>query len=243
MSILGGIARSVVAAVAVVGHNPRTQRGKQHGRTMPGRHTIGVNEASRRYLLYAVLPLWLGAGFADYLFHRRSKIERTSGAHESVIHLLMMTETGIPLLMGLFLEINSLVLLTMMGFFIAHEATAYWDVNYAETRRTVVPNEQHAHSGLEVTLSMLLCMNWEQALALVGRGPERPDFALRFRDPPASPRYIAGILSAVLAFGAAPYLEELVRCLRANPTLEATPQVTSTAAANMPVDASTAPGA
>jgi hypothetical protein len=117
------------------------------------RHSIGVNVATRRYLLYAVLPLWLGAGFADYLFHRRTHIERTSGAHESVIHLMMMAETGIPLLMGLFLEINALVLAMMGALFVAHEATAYWDVNYAETRRTVTPNEQHAHSFLEWFLS------------------------------------------------------------------------------------------
>lgn len=213
------------------------------GQVMPwGQHTVGVNVATRRYLLYAVLPLWLGAGFADYLFHRRTHIERTSGAHESIIHILMMTETGIPLLMGLFLDINALVLAIMGTLFVAHEATAYWDVNYAETRRTVTPNEQHAHSFLEVVpfmaLSMTVCLNWEQTLALFGRGPERPTFALRLRRPPASPAYVAGILGAVGAFGALPYAEELIRCLLANPTFEATPEVTDTAEGNLRVTAS-----
>lgn len=206
------------------------------------RHSIGVNVATRRYLLYAVLPLWLGAGFADYLFHRRTHIERTSGAHESVIHLMMMAETGIPLLMGLFLEINALVLAMMGALFVAHEATAYWDVNYAETRRTVTPNEQHAHSFLEVVpfmaLSMTVCLNWEQTLSLFGLGPQRPKFRLRFREPPASPAYVLGILGAVAAFGALPYAEELIRCLLANPTLEATPTVTNTAEGNLRVEAS-----
>lgn len=206
------------------------------------RHTIGVSTATRRYLLYVVLPLWLGAGFADYLFHRRTHIERTSGAHESVIHLMMMTETGIPLLMGLFLEVNALVLLLMGALFLAHEATAYWDVNYAETRRTVTPNEQHGHSFLEVipfmALSMVVTLNWEQALSLFGRGPERPAFRLRWRRPPVSRAYTLGILSAVGAVGALPYAEELIRCLLANPTLEATPTMTDTATGNLSVEAS-----
>ncbi|MGZ3585148.1 MAG: hypothetical protein ACXVCT_20590 [Ktedonobacterales bacterium] len=72
-------------------------------RLMPfTRRTVGVSVATHRYLLYVVLPTWLAAGFADYLFHRRTKIEQTSGPRESLIHWLMMTETGIPVLMGLF---------------------------------------------------------------------------------------------------------------------------------------------
>lgn len=240
--------RSMVASGADLISWTRQRRKPRHiltaaGDLFPwGRHTIGVNVATRRYLLYAVLPLWLGAGFADYLFHRGTRIAHTSGAHESVIHLLMMTETGIPLLMGLFFEINALVLAIMGTLFVAHEATAYWDVNYAETRRTVTPNEQHAHSFLEVipfmALSMTVCLNWEQALSLVGRGPERPTFRLRARRPPASRSYIIGILSAVVAFGALPYIEELIRCLLANPTLEATPTVTDSAEGNLRVEAS-----
>ena len=206
------------------------------------RHSIGVDVATRRYLLYAVLPLWLGAGLADYIFHRRTRIAHTSGAHESIIHLLMMTETGIPLLMGLFLDVNALVLAIMGAFFVTHEATAYWDVNYAETRRTVTPNEQHAHSALEVipfmALSMTVCLNWEQALSLLRLGPERPSFRLRFRRPPASRGYVIGILGAVVALGGVPYVEEMIRCLRANPTLDATPTVTDTAEGNLRVDAS-----
>lgn len=123
-----------------------------------------------------------------------------------------------------------------------HEATAYWDVNYAETRRTVTPNEQHAHSFLEVipfmALSMTVSLNWEQALALFGAGPERPRFALRWRRPPASRGYVAGILGSVVALGALPYAEELIRCLLANPTLQPTPTMTDTAEGNLRVEAS-----
>jgi hypothetical protein len=41
------------------------------------------------------------------LWHRQTKIETTSGAKESVMHLIMMAEAGIPILTGLFLEMNA----------------------------------------------------------------------------------------------------------------------------------------
>ena len=49
-------------------------------------------------LMYFVLPVWLLAGFADWLCHRASHIETTTGAKESLIHLLMFAEVGGPLL-------------------------------------------------------------------------------------------------------------------------------------------------
>jgi hypothetical protein len=53
-------------------------------------------EVTRNVLMYFVLPLWLFAGFADYLCHRASSIATTAGPKESLIHLLMLTEMGIP---------------------------------------------------------------------------------------------------------------------------------------------------
>jgi hypothetical protein len=40
---------------------------------------------TRNYMLYFLLPLWIVPGFADYLCHRRTKIETTSGIRESII--------------------------------------------------------------------------------------------------------------------------------------------------------------
>jgi len=48
--------------------------------------------------MYFVLPLWLAAGFADYLCHRASHIEATSGPKESALHLLQFAEMAIPTL-------------------------------------------------------------------------------------------------------------------------------------------------
>src|SRR3954465_9231100 len=97
-------------------------------------------------LMYFVLPLWLAAGFADYLCHRASNIATTSGAKESVLHFLQFGEMAIPLLAAIFLEINALVFAVMIVCFLLHEATALWDVSYASQTREVSPVEQHVHS-------------------------------------------------------------------------------------------------
>jgi hypothetical protein len=42
--------------------------------------------------MYFVLPVWLAAGFADYLCHRAASIETRSGWKESLLHLLQFGE-------------------------------------------------------------------------------------------------------------------------------------------------------
>src|SRR5947199_7244902 len=107
------------------------------------RRRLGVEEASRRFLLYFVMPLWMGAGLADWWRHRKTSIETTAGTHESIIHALQMTEGGIPAILGLFLEVNAGVLATTYTAFWVHYGTASWDVKYAASSpREVTPNEQ-----------------------------------------------------------------------------------------------------
>src|SRR3954447_12480812 len=108
------------------------------------------SEAAELALLYFILPLWLAAGFADYLCHRASRIELTSGYKESLIHLLMFAEVAVPLLAAIFLEINALVIATMIAGFIAHQLTALWDITFANDKRRVRPIEQQVHSFLEL---------------------------------------------------------------------------------------------
>lgn len=79
------------------------------------RHTHGrycnqlmqTADTLRLLLMYVVLPLWLAAGFADYLCHRASRIAETSGWKESLLHLLQFAELAVPVLAALFLEINA----------------------------------------------------------------------------------------------------------------------------------------
>jgi hypothetical protein len=185
------------------------------------RRVAGIDRSVRRLLLGAVMPLWLGAGTADWLLHRRTRIEDTAGPRESALHALMFAQTGVPVLLGLFCEVNATVLASAYGAAALHSATAYWDQSYAEDRRRVSTIEQHVHSLLEVsplTAALLLtALHWDQAAALAGRW--KPDFALRLkRRDPLSARTRAGLLAAIAVFGLAPYAEEFWRCWRAHPT-------------------------
>ena len=171
-------------------------------------------------LMYFILPLWLIAGFADWLCHRASHIESTTGAKESVIHLLMFVEVGIPLLAAMFLEINALIIATMLVAFTLHEATAMWDVSYATTARTVSPIEQHVHSFLEMiplmAILFVVSRHWDQFLALFGFGVETARFDLAWKDPPLPATYVFSVMTAILLFELIPYIEEFFRGLRAN---------------------------
>jgi hypothetical protein len=175
--------------------------------------------ASRRLLQFVVVPLWVGAGFADWLCHRRTQIETTAGTQESAIHALMMAEAGVPTMLGLFFEINAGVLAATLGAFTLHQATAVWDVAYADGRRRVTPTEQHVHGLLEqapaLATAFLFVLHWDQARALMRRGGEPPRFSLERKRPPLSRRYRAGLLAAVGALIAVPYGEELWRCRQA----------------------------
>ena len=191
----------------------------------------GTENAVRRLLLDGVMPLWLGAGLADWYLHRRTRIQDTAGPRESALHSLMFAETGVPVLLGLFCEVNAGVLATAAGAVAAHSATAYWDQAYAEPRRRVTPTEQMVHSLLEVSPVMatflLTALHWDQARALVRLDRQQPRFRLRLkrRDPlPTSARVT--LLAAVTAFGVMPYAEELLRCWRANPRLSPLPEPT-----------------
>ena len=213
-------------ALSLIGRRPRRLRRPRV--LVELEHATGVERATRRWLLYFVVPLWLGAGLADWDRHRKTHIETTSGTHESAIHALMMTEAGLPALLGLFLEVNAGLLVTAVAALLVHELTAIWDVAYAVTRRRVTPTEQHIHSLLEVVplmaVSFLMVLHWDQARALVGVGPERADFGLRPKRQPLSRPYIVGLLAAIVACVGVPYAEELWRCYRVDRTVRARPE-------------------
>jgi hypothetical protein len=177
-------------------------------------------QVTQLILMYFVLPLWLAAGFADYLCHRASNIAVTSGAKESLLHLLQFVEVGVPILAAIFLEINALIFAVMIVGFLLHEATALWDVSYATATREVTPLEQHVHSFLEMLplmgLLMVAVLHWGQFLALFGLGSEPARLAIALKPEPLPWTYVITVLAAVLLFELLPYGEELVRGLRAN---------------------------
>ena len=174
--------------------------------------------AAALILMFAVLPLWVLAGLADYFCHRASSIETTSGPKESALHLLQLSLVGIPVLLALFLEIDAALLALMIVCLLLHHAVAYLDIRYANTTREVTPFEQMVHSFLELmplTAFVLLCvLHGNQAAALFGFGPDQADFGLKLKSQPLSPFYVAGLLAATFLLNALPYAEEMMRTLR-----------------------------
>lgn len=171
----------------------------------------------QHFLMYIVVPVWLVAGLADYFCHKATRIERTSGVAESLLHLLQFVEVGVPLLAALFLEINAAVLLIMLAGLVLHQATAVWDVRYANATRHVPPVEQHVHGVLEmapvIAAAIVAILHWPQLLSLFGIG-SAPRFELEWKHDPLPGWYLVAVLSGVVVCGVLPYGEELVRTLR-----------------------------
>jgi hypothetical protein len=169
-------------------------------------------------LVYVVMPLWVVAGFLDYLCHRTSDIEHATGIRESLIHWLMVAEVAVPLLLAVFFRINALVLLVMIASLIAHELTGYLDLKVAIATRKVTILEHQVHSVLEIlpftAMLLIMALHWPQTQALFGFGHEVADFSL---GPKQLPRWGELIPPASVFFllVLAPYAEELWRGRRA----------------------------
>jgi len=168
--------------------------------------------------LYCLMPAWLGAGLADWWWHKRTDIEHTAGIRESLLHIVMFAEIGVPLLLGLLAKINAGALVAMWGAAVVHELTAFRDVAYAVKYRQVTPCEQHTHSFLEVlpfaACALASCLHWDALRSLAGLG-ERPDFKLRMKEQKVPDRYWPLMAGMVIGI-AAVYGNELYRCRRAD---------------------------
>jgi hypothetical protein len=226
-------------------------------RRRPGEGSVSIADdaraaAARRIMMYFVVPVWIGAGLADWACHRASDVEHNAGPRESLVHLLMLAEMGVPSLAGLLLEINAPVFTLMIGAFLAHEATALGDVAYAVERREVTPIEQHMHSFLELmplaSLCLLASLHPGQFAALFGAGGEPAEWRLRLKDEPLPKPYVAAVLGAIALFNLAPYVEELSRGWRAaggEPAvtdMRSKSLATDTAAKNRPASAAISAG-
>jgi len=169
--------------------------------------------------MYAVMPVWSVAGFLDWLWHKQTRIETTSGVKESILHLVMMAEAGVPILTGMFLEVNAGSLALMATGWLLHEATVAWDVKYTISRRKIYTREQLTHAYMESIpfdiVATFAALYPEQALALLGIGPEKPDFKLRYRKKPIPLKDFAIIVAGMGLVSGVPHLEELWRCYRA----------------------------
>lgn len=173
----------------------------------------------QQLLLTVLLPLWMLAGFGDWLCHRVQRIEHSAGLKESLLHWLLLAELGPGIAATLLLQVNAAVLVLLLVCCAAHEATTWWDLRYASARRRIPWPEQWVH-GVQmalpwVGLTALMVVHRDQALALLGLGDSAPDWALRWKQPALPPAVLAAAFTGVGALVLLPFAEELLRCRRA----------------------------
>ena len=162
------------------------------------------------FLIRVIYPLWLIAGFLDYLFHRKTHIDQTSGPAESWLHLGQFASLCVPLLLVTFLAITPLVLAIVASAIAVHTGLSIADVSYTDGRRYISPLEQHAHAFMSVlpiiATGVLVILNWDD---VVGGGwviaPKKE----------AMPVLSAGLLvGSYFVLAGTPIVEELIRTSR-----------------------------
>lgn len=170
---------------------------------------MNLRELLWQLLLWGALPAWMAAGAADWLCHRRTRIERTSGPKESALHLLLYAQITLPVMLALFLEITAAMLLIMAAGVAAHMLTSWWDTSFSQPRRYIAPIEQLVHSWLEMVPMFALIV---VAVLHVDELRE-PRWLLLARGADLAPAVRASVLAALL-LGVLPILEEWSRGFR-----------------------------
>ena len=126
---------------------------------------------------------------------------------------------GVPLWLGIFFEINVLVLLLCFTFFVLHELVAHQDVVWAGPRRRITVWEQHVHAYLLTIpfylMTLIICRNWgafTRTITFEWTG----DLYLRMRPEPVGTMSYVWWYAVLMLFTAIlPYTEEVWRCWRA----------------------------
>ena len=180
---------------------------------------VTTDQLLMNLILYGLLPLWGITGFIDWCCHRATRIEETSGLRESLVHSLMGIQLGIPIVLCLTFYVNVSILLICFAAFIAHEIVAHYDVHYSAPLRRISIWEVHVHNYMATIplylLMLILVLNWDTFLKLVSfdwAGEFRFD---RIESPPGGSSYLRNYLMFMTVLCVFPYLEENVRCLRA----------------------------
>jgi hypothetical protein len=157
-------------------------------------------------IVFGFYPLWLLAGAADYLCHRRSRIEHTSGVRESWLHVAQFA-TMLLIVGGLALfAVRGLALIVLVLLVTVHTVLSYIDVKYTQPKRFISPAEQHAHALLDVLPLAAL------AVLAASDSQTMQEF---WRQPALTPAQLALLLGSLLVLAGGPILEEMLRTRRA----------------------------
>lgn len=159
-------------------------------------------------LWWGMYPAWLLAGAGDYLCHRRTDIEHTSGSVESWFHLLQFLTLLVAIAAGALLEPNALVFAVMVVAVLAHSVLAHLDVSYTDGQRYISPVEQLIHGFMDVlplvAVAIFGVLHWSE----IGAGLTGASFSLvRLGESRV------WLLASFLVLAGVPIMEELVRTL------------------------------
>lgn len=111
---------------------------------------MAVVPALSTLLLWVIYPIWLIAGAVDWLCHRATHIETTSGTAESWLHFAQFLSLGAFLAAALLLPYDALALATTLAAVLVHTLLSYIDVRFTLGRRHISALEQHVHGFLDV---------------------------------------------------------------------------------------------
>jgi hypothetical protein len=165
------------------------------------------------FLAWVLYPLWLLGGAVDYVCHRRTDIQHTSGIRESWLHVAQFVTVALVFVSAVLLEITLAMVVVSAILVLAHTVLSFIDVSYTLGRRHISTTEQHAHGLLNVipliAVGLLAILNWQSLLA------PSTDSVVRLKDEPLSATHVAMLLGSFSVLAGGPVLEEWLRTYRA----------------------------
>lgn len=170
---------------------------------------MNIRELLQTLLVWGLYPVWLLAGAGDYLCHRQTDIEHTSGSRESWLHLLQFVSLLIPFAAAALMNLNAIVFGSMVSLVIAHSVLAHMDVSYTDGRRHISPVEQLVHGFMDVlpimAVALIGVLHWSE----IATPADTPIFSLRSLE---SGRVL--LVGSFVVLSGVPIIEELVRTHR-----------------------------
>lgn len=170
---------------------------------------MNVRELLQAFLVWGLYPAWLLAGAGDYLCHRATDIEHTSGTRESWLHLYQFLTLLIAFAAAVLMDMNAIVFGIMGVLVIAHSVLAHVDVSYTDGLRHISPIEQLVHGFMDVlplvAVALIGVLYWPEITA----PPSSPIFSVR---PPDLGRVL--LVGSFAVLSGVPILEELARTYR-----------------------------
>jgi hypothetical protein len=170
---------------------------------------MSLQDLLQTLLVWGIYPLWLLAGAGDYLCHRQTDIEHSSGSGESWFHVLQFLTLLITIAAGTLFEAAVLPFGVMVVAVLAHSVLAHLDVSYTDGRRYISPFEQLLHGFMDVlpivAVAIYGVLHWQR----IGAGLAGDQWVLLRPD-----AVRVGLLASFVLLAGLPILEELVRTLR-----------------------------